>query len=771
MTKDINKKSQLTVFMLMAVAALVIFGLVYFNRGQVTQIKIQAEEEKLITNKMAASQVEFFVQQCLEKSFQEGIESITKQGGYIMQEQRGSMLPFTIPYINFTTDNKTYFVAYRSTRDQKDLLPKYPCLQKDNSPDPRFCGYINDETQYMPLSNHTYGLTKNIVIDEAGSYLTIQKQLERYVENQTLECINFSGFSGFNVTFENATAAVTIQDEQVSVTLFIPITVLIQDVSPVIQKFKFSSVQRIRLKKIHNAVQELLSFDNRNIDFKLKEDGALGRFKSNIFRTKDLNLEIEKISNVKESDDIFIFTDTKSILAGKPLKYAVARENRMPALNLILPNSRNPNYDILISPGQKLEFKPLAFDPDEDNIIYSYDGFSDDDKYLEQSKKIAEALVESMKDQESDCKNRCSSYEVTPNDEGEYIITVKASDGKFTDFQNVRVKVIASILAVPNVYNFYTEKLTVSQRSWQSVEDPVFFDATGSVLPEADAEYNYIWVDSYKDQKKIDADLPENQQTTDKQITTDATLKEKCLAKFGNEIKPCEEASSTLDIKKPVALNPTQAIGHEEEAQFSFDAVKVEDYYPHNITLGIKLISGEQSQDSIETVDIKVKECLPYKVATGPPNAFPNFKQTYPFMYARKKSEGAAYWTSNVYELSRASEDDFKGTHTGNNVGCCTNDGTRKLSSEKCFELPTTRFLKSDLVTQFSTNGNFDAVKILKTQLVEDSTAGNGALTVITSTSPTKNTCTETQCDVSFKQYCGQRGNACSGRIVFEVIN
>src|SRR3989338_1104693 len=89
--KKLSKKSQLTVFMLMAVAALVIFGLVYFSRGQVTQTKIQAEEEKLITNKMAASQVEFFVQQCLEKSFQEGIELITKQGGYMMQEQRGSM--------------------------------------------------------------------------------------------------------------------------------------------------------------------------------------------------------------------------------------------------------------------------------------------------------------------------------------------------------------------------------------------------------------------------------------------------------------------------------------------------------------------------------------------------------------------------------------------------------------------------------------------------------------------------------------------------------
>ncbi|MBS3128611.1 hypothetical protein J4410_05680 [Candidatus Woesearchaeota archaeon] len=775
---SIYKRSQLTIFMLMAVVALVIFGLVYFNRGQTTQIRIQAEEEKLVTNKMAASQVEFFVQQCLEKSFQEGLEMAASQGGYIVQEQRGSMIPFAIPYINYTAGNKTYLVAYRSTRDKKDQLPKYPCLQKDDSPEPRYCGYINDEAQYKPLSNHSYGLTKNIITDGTGSYLTIQKQLERYVENQTLECINFSSFFGFNVTFENATATAMIQDEQVSVTLFIPITVLIQDVSPVIQKFKFSSVQRIRLKKVHNAVQELLSFDNRNIDFRLREDGAVGKFKSNVFRNKELKLEIEKISNAEESDDIFVFTDAKSTLAGKPLKYMIARENRMPALDLIPSNLRNPNYDILLGPGQRLEIKPKAADPDEDNIIYSYSGFS------EKSRKIAEGLEESMASQEDDCKNRCASYLIEPNDKGEtddpdtpedesvHVITIKASDGEFTDFQNIRVKVIDSIIAVPNVYNLYTEKLDEEKKNWQSVEDPVFFDGRDSVLQEADAQYNYIWVDSF-------VNLTDSPPAVyNQQITTDETLKERCLVKFGNEIKPCEEAdiiNTLLDIKKPIAL--TQLMADAGIAsQFSFDAAIKTDangkYHEHNITLGINMVSGEPNQNS---VDIQVKECLPYEVRASPTD-HPDLTQAYPFMYARKKTD-AGYWAAAVNDLSTPSKDDFNGSHIGTNIGCCTAEGKRKLPSEVCFELPATKFLKSDLEGQLSTDrspgvvGHPDAVKILKTRLVEDSSAGNGALTVIPKKVPDLNTCTQDECSVSFKQYCGARGNACSGTIKFEVTD
>ena len=372
---------------------------------------------------------------------------------------------------------------------------------------------------------------------------------------------------------------------------------------------------------------------------------------------------------------------------------------------------------------------------------------------------IASELTDSMKQQEEDCENRCASYYVTENDEGEYIITVKASDGEFTDFQNVRVKVSSKILAVPKAYSLY--EFTGEKTKWLSNEEAAFFDGKESLLPDPGAEYNYIWLDSYI--KQTDGSR-QNEQATDE------FLKEKCIVKFSDFVKPCEDAGSILDIKKPVTLNPIVYANTGRKPVFSFDAEQKTDddgeYYSHNITLGVKLISEEQSQESVESTDIKVKECLPYEVSTSS-TEYPDLTQTYPFMYARKSNQ-AGYDTATVEQLDNPSSLDFKGAHTGQSsqkIGCCTKEGIREDTNKVCFEY-STRMLKDDLEAN-----SFNAVNVLKTKLVKDSTAGDGSLQVLDSVQPTLKTCDTSPCEITFRQYCGLRGNACSGNIKWEIVN
>jgi hypothetical protein len=730
------KRAQITIFMLVGIVMIAVIGFIFVNQGTVQQAQIDSSKDKLVTNSMAASQIEFLVQSCLDKAFEDSLTLITRQGGYIHQNQLGSMLTFALPNLNYSFENKSYQVTYRITPNRKDILPKYPC--KDESEAPNFCYYANDVSKFASLSQITYGSSSSIILDNPKSFLTIQKQLQRYIETNTLSCINFSRFIGYNVTLGNASSTVSITDESVSTSLTMPMTITIQNLAPTINKFKFSSFQPVRLKKVHNAIQEVLNFDNRDINFNLKEDSAKGTYTNyqgqKIFKLSALNLEIQKIPSIENYDDIFIFTDQKSSLGGKPLHYIIARKNRMPALDIIPTNSNSLDYEILISPGQKLEFKPLAHDPDEDKITYSYKAFGD-------STSIAEALRDSMQYQEDDCENRCASYELGPEDEGLHTITITATDGEHTDFQNVRIKVVSSILALPDLYNLYGQKLF-------AFEEPYYLDARSSLTPDPTGDYNFIWFDSFKDTTKTS--LPEIEQMTDSQISTDDLIKEECLFKWGSSLVRCNEETPFLDIKTSVPLNPTQAATYPTiKPQFQFNAVESR----HNMTLGLKLIAGETSIDSIETENVQVTECIPHN---NPSSIYPKFNLGYPYMYAQILSPDA-----ETHDLSDFTSDDFLASNV-----CCEPNGQVKENTNVCFDLKYNSFDLTLHKTKLELIG-YNLLEIIKTQIVKDKS--DGGLSALSSVVPTQNTCTTDVCKISFKQFCGSRGNACSGNIEYIV--
>ncbi|MFC1800638.1 hypothetical protein ACFLYT_01135, partial [Nanoarchaeota archaeon] len=562
-----HKKSQITIMVILGIVILIGFTLLTFVTKIGEEEKVETRVIKLASEKVQAAAVEKHVNFCLEKALEDALILIAGQGGFIHKHQPGSVLtwnttatdPYGAPIVDYTADDRLFEVGYRIEKDPNDVTPFYPCKTATNSP--TYCGFMNNRILFPSVYNYDYGKTRSVFLDYGP--FSIENQLKNHIENITITCVDFSRFRAFDITAGQINASVKISDEDVTTVLSFPLIIQVPNYYPVIKKYKFTSNKKVRLRKFHDAVNEIIKHDNKYLDFNLKENTLRGKTIDNkSMRIRELAVLVEKIENWRAFDDLFRIIDTSSKVGGKPYTYQFMRANRPPVLNLMRGNVAVPKrYDYVVIKGTEIIFEPKASDPDEDTLVYSYSG-----------EENAALLMDSFWwKHPSTCQNRCAN--ITFYEKGEHNITVYVTDGQYTDSQLVRIKVEDSAAA----YTSTTEVLPDVPTNYASIEDPYVLKSES--VTQQGTSYTYDWLDG---------------------TTTIHSTKNKC---------------TILPTKENCSANPEVNIN-------DMTGFLKPPYGDRTIKLELKQDGGVVSES---TSEIQVDKCIPYVSALDiPPYPYHN---------------------------------------------------------------------------------------------------------------------------------------------------
>ncbi len=503
------KKAQLTMFIILGIVIISIFGFVFFATGQVRNIQSSAQTQKIVSDILQSTPLKFYVGRCADLALESGIDLLSKQGGKIFPGQPGNLLknPEKAYVYREDSKNKTYDVAYAVLKDNTPL-PQYPCkIGFDNYDKPEaYCEY-RSTIEIQPgifvnnskFSNLDFGivnlprLCKNSFSgctfrEGWDTRFSVQSQLESYVADYIKKCVDFESIvsvaQSYNVTEGDPSANITFSDTEISATINFPIIISPIGSQPIINLFNFQSTVPTRFKLIYGLAREAVVKDvssptapTYNLFEGLKQ-AIINRFKGS-----DSGLLVEKNENITSYDNIIKIIDTTE--KDRNSVFQFLEENRPPVLEYVNPrgkiSTKCGEYDLILLQGQNFDFKPEAFDTEENNIQFNYSGWLADynetisPPYTYDEKGCVINYVSNkhnfLNSQDKRVKpNGLISTPIEKSDTGPHTLTVYACDSQYCDSENVRVLVDDLLEVNVNGSNrFGTQTF--------SIEDPYSFSA------------------------------------------------------------------------------------------------------------------------------------------------------------------------------------------------------------------------------------------------------------------------------------------------------
>ena len=135
------KKSQITLFMLLGMVMLVVFGFLFYTAHTVTKTRMEKRSGKIVTDLLETTAFKYYVTTCLQDSTKKGLKIIGEQGGFFHKNQ-GSIIDWDIPYVEYNAGSETYNVSYQiysaisgKIKERSPLIelsPYYPCFHEGN---------------------------------------------------------------------------------------------------------------------------------------------------------------------------------------------------------------------------------------------------------------------------------------------------------------------------------------------------------------------------------------------------------------------------------------------------------------------------------------------------------------------------------------------------------------------------------------------------------------------------------------------------------------
>jgi len=416
------KKSQITIFIVLGLVVMIIFGLLYFVRNSTSDIILEKRINKIYGDFLSSTGIKDYVSACLDRSTKDAIKLAALQGGKIYDYQIDG--GYNITYLNdvvpFNHSGYVYNVSYGIKAPTPGFgqnldVPYYPYSGKLVSSSPIKSPFVNYSylsypytltplcngygPNYFNISNATYSCE---VWDQVYNQ-SMQEYIELFIEQKLSLCVNFPKFiekTSYDISEGDITAFVLIGDFDIFVVVDYPIIINIEDKPPSTRFLEFSKRLDIRLKKIHELAIHLIGLrsiirstkpetESDNIFFNITRDDPndcrtnIGSYSfdelctltgMSVNKIKDycLNHPSVDLCNILPEhykySDIINITDENSLIDGGPLMFLFAVENRVPALDQITS----------LEVGEGVEFVdcvPGALsgcDPDEDGLTYSY---------------------------------------------------------------------------------------------------------------------------------------------------------------------------------------------------------------------------------------------------------------------------------------------------------------------------------------------------------------------------------------------------------------
>lgn len=462
-----------------------------------------------------------YVTSCLEKSLSDGLFLLGQQGGFVYEDQPGSILSFSVASYNFSDGGATIRapVLIASPGFPIAGVPYYPCFDEQFGVNVSSLANYKGELCYKQFYSRTAKVFKYgaYSVDAKGEKIrpglcssrnenvesayycgcgagfscdySIQKQLETYVQHALDSCLDFDSFKtqlGYEVKAGKSVVKVNFADEDTSVSLKLPLERVDKEGTRSLKDFDFTTSVPVRFKTIYSLVYGTQQASIRNELGYVKFDGMLENDINDVTydvvgSTNDklvlLSLNGFTFSRIPVGDGTLIrITDQESNVKGRNYSFWFYRENRRPALEPLRKGPPSSLYDIYALEGEDLTLRPEGFDPDEDNVTYRYTGWKADyDEVrnassgamiripLAQNTNIWENSVEyrfGVRCTDRNITQRCASISIGKADVGEHIVRISVVDDHgVSDYEDLRIFVDNRPQVGFNVSHPFTDKI------------------------------------------------------------------------------------------------------------------------------------------------------------------------------------------------------------------------------------------------------------------------------------------------------------------------
>ncbi|MBW2980827.1 hypothetical protein KY360_05415 [Candidatus Woesearchaeota archaeon] len=246
MNKRMNKKSQITLFIIIGIVMLTSVGTYIYFRASIRRAEIMPELVAAEEVPRAFNPIQVFIESCVSKVGKDGMELLGSQGGYINIERAGIG-----PGITPTEGNAVAF-----SRGSGLNVPYWFYLESDN----KCIGNCVFSTQKPELYK--------------GRLLSIEGQLEEYVNANLKECFNeFKVLKTRGYIIEelgDINTKVSVTEEEVVVLVEYPIKARALDA--VLELERFPVVIQVNLKDIYELA---MLITNLEAEYRYLEKDAL----------------------------------------------------------------------------------------------------------------------------------------------------------------------------------------------------------------------------------------------------------------------------------------------------------------------------------------------------------------------------------------------------------------------------------------------------------------------------------------------------------------
>ena len=448
-----RQRGQITLFVILGMVLMFVFAFMLFTTGQMNSAKLQKKTTKITADLVATTAIENYVTLCLEKVGKDALRKIGEGGGKLYNTTGGPIdfstnlesieyLSKTLPSVSNPSVNDVYNISYGiripdydpGTDPMKKIRfgfytypsPTLPSTltssqfyndPKSNPADTvsfdkffgrgtlsRLC--LDDGPNDVVLLGATYGVrcTSYLLSGKTGSDAqSFQQQIQNYSAVQLSKCVDLKAilaseaFRGYEVRQEGSVEVnMTLGENDVEFAAAYPITIDVPGESPEKTDLVFRTRLPVRLLKLHQFMESLISYDIVDPQFNIKEMVSLDTAHPKPFTSPDPSFKVEKFHDVRfgdlsvpnpqvQFDDIVRVTDEKSLIDGKKYFIQFATKNRKPILDLIRDGNGHrgadgKEYDFIIQQDNELKISPKGYDPDEEQVplVFRYKGWRQD---------------------------------------------------------------------------------------------------------------------------------------------------------------------------------------------------------------------------------------------------------------------------------------------------------------------------------------------------------------------------------------------------------
>jgi len=657
------RKSQITVFIILGILIIAIFGFMFYITQEVSRIKLETEANRIVDSILATTPLNYYVTLCLEEATKRAVNISGRQGGPLYPEdfEGFKTLDYGSEYVAYAVNNFT----------DSPVPPQYPCYQGPyfDTP-PAFCGYMNSPLFSEQLKNIAFGITfmrplcrygqctaDNMNISGATYKIseqtndsfntTIQESLEKFIADYTSSCARqisdnpatTAAFQAFNVTMGDIKINMTFGYNGVEVVADYPLSIKIQDVEPIIRILKFGYFSPVRFKAVYKFAMHMAGTENKELDFDISSNWTNDSYfvSSSVVNTQKI---YNYLTGTEDTLVEIVDNDTNHYLRNGPFVFRFAVQNRPPVLDYIPgyvsygPETTEGSFlnkytlgtnmsDIAVVEGDIIEIHPNAKDPDGDEVYYTFEGWKEtyDEEFVEGSgcRTNPSACIISVPGEPHNWTNSelytqsnhtAVSYKTTHSDIGPHeviVCAVEKNNNNHQDCQAVRILVDDVFIVVANItMNYDTCFGDLSNNSLISIEDPICLN--GDVIDYFNPGVTIYYWNTYEG------------------------LEQKLIYNGTKSFIVLPRDYTTAEYV-PGKIN-----------YFASTGLK-------NFTLGVIRGSGGGTTTGSDSVLAEAKQCIPHRAGTAP----------YPFDLIDDSRYGTTNTSNTTYPLGR-----FSANHT-----CC----------------------------------------------------------------------------------------------------